>query len=155
MWDKKEDTMSKTSQYITDIKQIIISARAKAHAAVNSAMVEAYWLIGKRIVEEEQHGKNRAEFGAHCAPNLTWSHIRRIIHLTDKNAMQYYLAETAANNWSVRTLDRNISTLYYPAPLVFPEKRPCHRRNERENIGFPAKPVDPRFVGIYQKSDCS
>jgi transcription elongation factor Elf1 len=41
----------------------IITLRAKAHVAVNSAMVEAYWLIGKRIVEEEQHGKNRAEYG--------------------------------------------------------------------------------------------
>jgi hypothetical protein len=41
------------AQYITDIKQIIIYARAKAHTVINTAMVEAYWLIGKRIVEEE------------------------------------------------------------------------------------------------------
>ena len=47
-----------TTQYITDIKQIITSARAKAYTAVNTAMVEAYWLIGKRIVEEEQQGKD-------------------------------------------------------------------------------------------------
>jgi F0F1-type ATP synthase membrane subunit b/b' len=53
----------KATQYIADIKQIIISARDKAYTAVNSAMVEAYWLIGKRIVEEEQQGKNRAEYG--------------------------------------------------------------------------------------------
>jgi len=47
--------------YITEKKQIIISARNKALTAINSAMIEAYWLIGKRIVEEEQNGKQRAE----------------------------------------------------------------------------------------------
>jgi hypothetical protein len=62
------------------------------------------------------------EFGAQCAPNLTWSHIRRIMRLTDKNAMQYYLTEAAANNWSVRTLDRNISTLYYQRLLSSQKK---------------------------------
>jgi hypothetical protein len=51
------------AQYITDIKQIILSARTKAYNAVNSAMVEAYWLIGKRIVDEEQQGKHRSSGG--------------------------------------------------------------------------------------------
>jgi len=32
-------------------------------------MVIAYWEIGKRIVEEEQQGENRAQFGTQCAPN--------------------------------------------------------------------------------------
>jgi len=41
-----------TNSYIAEIKQIIISARNKAHTAINAAMIEAYWLIGKRIVEE-------------------------------------------------------------------------------------------------------
>jgi hypothetical protein len=125
-------------------------------------MVEAYWLIGKRIVEEEQQGKNRAEygqeiiktlsvelqnefgrgfgerilrdfrqfyltfkdieFGTQCVPNLSWSHFRLIMRLSDKNAMQYYLTEAAANNWSVRTLDRNISTLYYQRLLSSQKK---------------------------------
>jgi len=49
--------------YITEIKQIIISARSKAHTAINSAMIEAYWLIEKRIVKEEQNGKQRAAGG--------------------------------------------------------------------------------------------
>jgi predicted nuclease of restriction endonuclease-like (RecB) superfamily len=35
------------------------------------------------------------------------------MRLSDKNAIKYYITEAAANNWSVRTLDRNISTLYY------------------------------------------
>ncbi|MDR1052998.1 MAG: DUF1016 N-terminal domain-containing protein, partial [Planctomycetaceae bacterium] len=53
----------KTVSYIQEIKQILASARQEAYSAVNFAMVEAYWLIGKRIVEEEQNGKSRADYG--------------------------------------------------------------------------------------------
>lgn len=38
-------------------------ARQQAYTAINSAMVEAYWNIGRRIVEEEQQGSQRAEYG--------------------------------------------------------------------------------------------
>jgi len=56
--------------YILEIKQILKEARAKAYAAVNSSMVEAYWLIGKRIVEEIQQGGNRANYGEQVIKNI-------------------------------------------------------------------------------------
>ena len=37
---------------IEELKQIVRSARSKVYAAINQTMVEAYWQIGKRIVEE-------------------------------------------------------------------------------------------------------
>ncbi len=49
--------------YISEIRIILEQARQKTYHAINSAMVEAYWLIGKRIVEEEQDGKVKAEYG--------------------------------------------------------------------------------------------
>ena len=52
-----------TKNYIIEIKQILIQARTQAYTAVNAAMVQAYWLIDKRIVEEEQRGKKRANYG--------------------------------------------------------------------------------------------
>ncbi len=139
--------------YIQDIKQILAQARQKAYTAVNAAMVEAYWQIGKRIVEEEQNGKERADYGKEIIqtisdemtkefgkgftgrnirnfrqfyltfPNpeiwktlsskLSWSHFQRVLKVSDEKARMYYLREAAENTWSVRTLDRNISTLYY------------------------------------------
>ena len=55
--------MGEITTFHTDVKQILQQARSKAHSAVNSAMVEAYWLIGKRIVKEEQNGEVRAQYG--------------------------------------------------------------------------------------------
>lgn len=48
---------------IRDVLKILQSARQQAYRAVNTAMLEAYWLIGKRIVEEEQNGEARAVYG--------------------------------------------------------------------------------------------
>ena len=48
---------------LRDIREIVRKARAKAYLAVNFAMVEAHWRIGKRIVEEEQKGRARAGYG--------------------------------------------------------------------------------------------
>lgn len=57
--------------YISDIIEILNSAKKKVYTAVNSAMVQAYWLIGRRIVEEEQSGKDRAEYGKQIIDNLS------------------------------------------------------------------------------------
>ena len=46
-----------------DVLQILRTARKSAYSAVNFAMVNAYWHIGKRIVKEEQQGETRATYG--------------------------------------------------------------------------------------------
>ncbi|EIC22947.1 DUF1016 N-terminal domain-containing protein [Thiorhodovibrio frisius] len=51
------------SDICADIKAILSQARGKTAQAVNSAMVEAYWRIGQRIVEEEQGGSEKATYG--------------------------------------------------------------------------------------------
>lgn len=45
------------------IRNILANARQRAYSAVNFAMVENYWLIGQQIVEHEQHGEARADYG--------------------------------------------------------------------------------------------
>ena len=50
-------------QFFVDIRDLLHDGREKAYSAVNTIMVKTYWQIGKRIVEQEQHGKARAEYG--------------------------------------------------------------------------------------------
>lgn len=63
--------MSELSTFYTDIKDILAQARNKAQSAVNSAMVEAYWLIGQRIVQEELQGQNKAQYGTRLMEELS------------------------------------------------------------------------------------
>ena len=57
--------------FISEVKAMVARARNQAYAAVNQAMVEAYWNIGRRIVEEEQQGKNRADYGKQLLKQLS------------------------------------------------------------------------------------
>lgn len=58
-------------QYIQEIKEILAQARQKTYQAINSAMVEAYWKIGQKIILEEQNGKERADYGKEIIHNVS------------------------------------------------------------------------------------
>jgi len=59
------------NSFISQIKDIIFAVRQKAYTTVNFVMVEAYWLMGKRIVEEEQQGDERAAYGEEIIKTLS------------------------------------------------------------------------------------
>ena len=63
--------MTTPSTCITDIKNILAGARQNAYRAVQSEMVSAYWRIGERIVQEEQHGAARAQYGKEIIKTLS------------------------------------------------------------------------------------
>ena len=51
------------SNFFENVSEVLAKARKNAKTAVNLSMVYAYYEIGKMIVEEEQHGDNRAAYG--------------------------------------------------------------------------------------------
>lgn len=59
-----------SNDLLSDAKVIIESAQKTAFAAVNVALVNRNWLLGKRIAEEELKGEGRAEYGAEIIKNL-------------------------------------------------------------------------------------
>ena len=58
------------TMFIEDVRAILRQARRGAYAAANNIMVQAYWNIGRRIVREEQGGKQRADYGQFLIRNL-------------------------------------------------------------------------------------
>ena len=51
------------SAFINDVCQIIEAGLDQVYHSVNQAMLNTYWNVGRRIIEEEQHGNRRAEYG--------------------------------------------------------------------------------------------
>ena len=131
------------------VRAYIASAREMVYAVANSAMVEAYWNVGREIVEK-QGGSGRAAYGdglidriaakltAEFGPGytrsnlrtmrqfylmfpichavsgkLTWTHYRTLITVENEAARQYYFEEAVKSKWSVRDLQRQISTQFY------------------------------------------
>ena len=66
----KKEEPKKDEQFYTEIRQIIETARTNAIRSVDFSRVQMYWLLGKRIFEEEQQGKDRADYGAYLIRNL-------------------------------------------------------------------------------------
>lgn len=81
--------------FIQDIRLLLQQARQQAYSAVNSAMVEAYWNIGKRIIEEEQKGSERAGYGEglikELSRQLTGEFGKGFSLANLKNFRQFYL----------------------------------------------------------------
>lgn len=168
--------METLQKCIIDIKQILLQAQQKAYQATAFAMIEGFWRIGRRIVEEEQQGSIRANYGeqviaqlskelgkgfsertlrdyrrfyllfpdqdnlAHMCAKLTWSHIRLIMRVESDQARAYYLQETAQQHWSVRTLERNINTLYYQRLLASQMKEAVKEEMQLKTAEFQQDP---------------
>ncbi len=79
-----------------NIKQILDEARANAYRAVNASMVQAYWNVGRVIIEEEQNGKERSGYGKHLlyelSKKLTKSFGQGFTITNLKYMRQFYLA---------------------------------------------------------------
>ena len=59
------------TQLFTKIAELIETARQKVATTVNLAMVYTYFEIGRMIIEDEQQGKTRADYGKHILKDLS------------------------------------------------------------------------------------
>lgn len=65
-----EQNKDLSNSFIREIKEIILTSRANAVRSVDFCRVQMYWQMGKRIFEEEQQGKERADYGSYLIRNL-------------------------------------------------------------------------------------
>ena len=92
---------------------------------------------------------------------LSWSHYLVLLRVTSKNAREWYEREAAEQGWSVRTLDRNVSTLYYERLLMSQNKEPVIAEMEEKTseyqlnrLEFVKNPVIAEFLGVPQDKEC-
>ncbi|MGI9072234.1 MAG: PDDEXK nuclease domain-containing protein [Bryobacteraceae bacterium] len=172
------------AELLSAVIDLIEQGRRLAARSINAALTSTYWLIGQRLVEHEQQGSERAEYGtqivkrlsrelqhqfgrgfskrnleqmrqfylqwpivqtvsaelsareptqiaqtlsAQLGPSstpifpLSWSHYVRLLTVPDSAARHYYETEAVHGGWSVRQLDRQISTLAYQRHARSPE----------------------------------
>jgi len=182
---------SENSLYI-EIKEILNSARGKASRAVNYAIVEAYWNIGKMIYEEEQNGAERANYGDYLiktlskelkkdfgkglsvtnlkymrqfykafqksqtlSDQLSWSHYLLLSKIKENDKKEFYFNEAINSKWSVRELERQISSLLFERLTLSKDKNSVMEIAQKgHEINHPKDLVkDPyvlEFLGLKQ-----
>lgn len=91
---------------------------------------------------------------------LSWSHYRVLIQVEDKEAREWYASEAAAQTWSVRTLQRNVSSQYYhrllqtqKKELVENEMKELTAEYQGDKLEFIKNPVVAEFLGLAQNTD--
>lgn len=95
-----------TDAIIADIRTLIIKSRATAANAINAAMLQSYWEIGRRIVEEEQSYSSRAEYGKQLikrlSEELTGEFGRGFSERSIRNFRQFFLKFPDWKIWQPR-----------------------------------------------------
>lgn len=180
-------------KFVSDVRNIIEQGRSKAYNSVNRVMIETYWNIGKRIVEEEQQGNERAEYGKMLIKdlstrltieygkgysqrylayfrqfyltipdimilqtrlqNLSWSHILATLRLDNETSIRWYLEMASQEMWSVRTLNRNISTQYFERHFSQPQLL-MHEEHPTK-LELLKSPIIAEFLGFKQDNSFS
>ena len=91
---------------------------------------------------------------------LSWSHYRVLIQVEDKVARDWYANEAANEVWSVRTLQRNVSSQYYYRLLKTQKKELVHNEMksltyayQNDKLEFIKNPVIAEFLGLSQNTD--
>lgn len=197
-------------RFIGGIAQLLESARHQAARSVNAILTATYWEIGRRIVEFEQGGKERAGYGeellVRLAGDLTsrygrgfsernleqmrlfyltrpisqtpsaelldqiaarfplpWSAYVRLLAVKNEHAREFYEAEALRGGWSIRQLDRQISSKFYERTALSRNKAAMLEKGSRPAPGDAVAPEeaikDPyvlEFLGLkdeYSESD--
>jgi predicted nuclease of restriction endonuclease-like (RecB) superfamily len=183
--------VERTSQLLHSLRDLIQTARQRALRAVDVVQVQTCWEIGRHIVEFEQGGSARAEYGTGLLqtlatalaaefgrgfdasnlrhmrvfyqtfpirdalrPELSWTHYRTLLRVESNSARQWYMNEAAGQGWTTRSLERQISTLYYER-LLATSDRPSVEDEAKGNLAplqtprdFVRDPVMLEFLGL-------
>lgn len=145
-------TNSQTNQELfLQIKTLLHNSKKQVLFEINTTITKTYLEIGKIIVEDEQHGNTKAEYGKNTlktlsirlceefgsgfsiqnlermrllyltfgksstlSRKLSWSHYVRLLSFNDQPLkLQFYIKESELNNWSLRELNRQISSALF------------------------------------------
>jgi len=198
---------------IGDISSLLESARRTSARAVNTILTATYWEIGRRIIEFEQSGEERAEYGHQLLKNLSydltknfgrgfsadnlesmrlfyltyslieisetvsrkfdleksetssrklndeffserfplpWSHYVMLVRrIKEDDTRKFYESEALRSGWSVRQLDRQISSQFYERTLLSKNKSAMLKKGEKplpEDIVTPEEEIKDPFI---------
>ena len=90
------------TSFVADISAIINNGIEKAYQGVNSVMIRTYWLVGRRIVEEEQKGDARAEYGKQILKDL--AHEMVLMYgdsYSERNLYSFRKFYLSFNDWEI------------------------------------------------------
>lgn len=147
-----ENNLTEYQSVITDVKNIIALGQKDAYNAASRAMVLTYWNVGKRIVEQEQAGNTRAEYGKALVEALAKELTREYGNSYSKRNLQYfrkfylYFPEEEIVNACVH----NLNWTQFRSLLRVPDENArLWYMNEAANEGWSSRTLDRNISTQY------
>ena len=145
-------SLGEEASFVVALKQIVQSAKTRAYAAINYAQVEANWLVGRQIVEQEQHGNARAEYGKHiirlASEELTKEFGRGVSKWNLWKFKQFYLLYE--NSQILPTLSAESKNPYSHALARY--RNSTARRTQKKRKGAKTQKIRVRVCFIFAPS---
>ena len=207
---------SNTIEYNDLVREIAVLVKKKKgqlYHTINHTITSTYWNIGKYLVEFEQRGNIRAQYGTELLKNLSkdltrqfgrgysyrnlqlakklyntfpimqsliaqfprkeqlkpsekallqcsWTHLVRLLSISNETERNFYLIETVENNWSVRELNRQIDTALFERLAISTDKKNTNQLGEEGQVVLSGNNIvkDPyvlEFLGIKESPNYS
>ena len=90
-------------------------------------------------------------------PNLTWTHFRMLFRVENPQIREWYMNEASHENWSVRTLDRNVQTQFFERRLSAQQKNaelPIMQSDDLvDKLEFIKNPLVAEFLGLSSPTE--
>ena len=186
------NTKNKYGKLIEKISELVAASRTELAKTINTKIVYTYWNVGKYIVEYEQKGKERADYGSELmktlskelfaklgkgfsrsnlqnmrlfylnypknqtlSGKLSWSHYCILLEVSDNQARLFYEKECINSDWSVRELERQISSSLFERLSLSKDKKNVLKLSQKGHIVKSSKDIikDPyvlEFLGISE-----
>jgi len=155
------------NSFVNDIRRIIEESRYAAFGAVNSIAVQTYWNIGKKIVEEEQHGQDRADYGKRLISQLSDELTKEYGNVFSKRNLDYYrrfyicfrdykIVNACVHNLTWTHFRRVLAVAYYERLLSNQgEGLPLSKAasGKTDPLDYIKSPVVAEFLGFHNNSD--
>jgi len=137
------------NQMLNEIRTLLINSKIQLQQSVNTIMVQTYWNIGRVIVEDEQKGNDRAQYGKqqlkHISNTLTKEFGKGFDTRNLRNMRQFY---TTFSNWNA--VSTKLSWTHYRA-LIRIENKEARQWYIEESIAnsWSARALDRQISNLY------
>lgn len=120
----------------------------------NLAIGSTAWSESKQIGQTVP-AQSQTQIRQTLSARLSWSHFERLMRVESEEARNWYMQEALEQMWSVRTLDRNINTLYYERMILSQVKEPVEQEMkektqtfQQDKLAFIKNPTVLEFLGL-------
>ena len=145
---------------IAQISSRLQAAFGKGYTQTNIKYMRLFYLAYPRLLEEKRirHSlSDELETPGHFNPNLSWTHYRLLTRVASPHARSFYELETVSSHWSVRELERQISSLLFERLALSRDKQGLMQMvTQGQEIQTPEDaikdPVVLEFLGLPESS---